>query len=154
MFDTLVVIVLAGIVVALGIQVVLLNMRLTQSERELCRFVGDLPPGESLSGYVNREIERELSRCAWRAFEEAQREMGEEVRRAVRREAEEVFERTGFQGRLDQAIEDKLTRGAFLVQVRRALEEHDLAIRQYVDRSISARLPAAPGAPSNVKWVG
>jgi hypothetical protein len=160
--------VLAGVALLLAIQLATLTVRLGRVEKALRAATRDLPEGASVGAFVERTIERELTPRIERGVQAFEKDLKETILRVVKREYQEILDRPGFHAEIERLISDKLTRGAFLQQVRQALDEHFASVKQYVDRALAGRggTPAgAPGGspragqtgavkPEKIDWVG
>jgi hypothetical protein len=126
----------------LGMLVTAVTARLSQARRALEMVAKDVPTEDSVARYIEGIVERDLPTALHNVFEDRQQrlqELREEVRRSVRREAQDVLERPEFHQRVEQLIHDKLTRGAFATHVKQQLDEQYRALSSYVTSELIPR---------------
>ncbi len=113
---------------------VVLAARLRRAEEQLARMNPELGEDE-IAARVEALVGKEMPASLEQAFSGHLRRLAEDVRRAVRREMDELLDRPDVHKKLEATIEAKLTNGAFATQLQHLL-----------DARASARLPGPPAA--------
>lgn len=127
---------------ALGMLLAAVTARLSRAHRALESVATNVPTEESVSRYIEGIVERDLPTVLHNVFEDRLARLGQladDLRRAARREAQDVLERPDFHQKVEKIVQDKLMRGAFATHVKQALDEQYRMLTKYVEEEVLPR---------------